>query len=531
MLRNSAALAAGAALVACSRRAHPTTPAGGVATAPQTPATPPTPIDGRATPADAAHLLARLTFGARPGQADELARTGLAAWLEAQLRPETVPDPAGAAALAPFHDALAAPADLEDAAQAEAAAMIADGDAPGDKKAKNMAKRELLLETQMTAIARHIASERAVLEVMTDFWTNHFSVSLQKGKVRYLAADFVEQAVRPFALARFVDLLKATARHPAMLVYLDNAQSVAPRPGSGPARRGRGLNENYARELMELHTLGVAGGYTQDDVIGVARIFSGWGVTPDGAYVFRPRLHDDGDKLVLGQKFPAGGGEQEGARLLELLAAHPATIDHVCKQLCNRLVADAPPPAAVAAAAAAWRATGGNIAAVVRAIVHAPVFWTAEVRGTKIKSPLELVVSAVRAVGGAVDGTGLAKVMVRLGQPPLLAPAPTGYADSSAAWLSTAGALERMDFALGLAAERLPGVRLALDTVVPLPGEQPLAAWRTRTITRIDAMIAGGLSPATRGVIERWIARPKQPERARTLALALALASPEFQRQ
>lgn len=487
-----------------------------------------TPLERGATPADAAHLLARLTFGARPGQPAELARSGLAAWLDAQLEPAAIADPAGDAALAPFAGALASPADLEDAAQADLGDPA--DDAMAAKKAKHMAKRALVLETQMTAIARHVASERAVLEVMTDFWTNHFSVSLQKGKVRYLAADFVEHALRPHALGSFTDLLVATARHPAMLVYLDNAQSVAPRPGSKPAQRGRGLNENYARELLELHTLGVDGGYQQADVIAVARVLSGWGVA-DGAFAFRPRLHDDGDKVVMGQRFPAGGGEAEGARLLGWLASHPSTIRHVCRQLCIRLVADAPPADAVAAAAAAWRATRGNLAAVVRAIAASPAFWRRDVRGTKIKAPLELVVSAVRAVGGQVDGVGLAKVMVKLGQPPLLAPAPTGYADSSAAWLSTAGALERMDFALGLAAERTPGVQLALDRVLPLPGSQPLDAWRAQTIGKIDAMIAGGLSPTTRGVIERWIAEPKQPRRARTIALALALASPEFQRQ
>ncbi|MEO7734324.1 MAG: DUF1800 domain-containing protein, partial [Kofleriaceae bacterium] len=366
-------------LGAYARRAASAAPNPGGSTPPAGRAAPggSTPLAGRATRADAAHLLARVTFGPRPGQAEALANRGLAAWLEAQLRPGELADPAGTAALAPFRDALAPPADLEDAAQRDAAAMLQDGDVASDKKAKNMAKRALVLETQMTAIARHVASERAVLEVMTDFWTNHFSVSLQKGKVRYLAADFVEQAIRPFALARFVDLLKATARHPAMLFYLDNAQSVAPRPGTRPAQRGRGLNENYARELMELHTLGVTGGYAQADVVAVARILSGWGVA-DGAFVFRPRLHDDGEKTVMGQRFAAGGGEQEGVHLLEFLAAHPATIAHVCHQLCVRLVADTPPKPALDAAIAAWHASGGTIAAVVRAIVQAPVFWRAE---------------------------------------------------------------------------------------------------------------------------------------------------------
>jgi len=511
---------AAVALAACSKRA--TTPA-----APHD-ADARTPLEGQASATDAQHLLNRLAFGPTPGQTDAVAKQGLTPWLERQLRPAALPDPAGVAALVPFQHALAPSDELQDAAALEAEAMLQDGEAGGDKKAKNMARRELVLATQMTAIARHVASERQLQEVMTDFWTNHFSVSLQKGKVRFLAADFVEHVVRPHAFGRFAELLLATARHPAMLVYLDNAQSVAPPPGSKQAQKGRGLNENYARELMELHTLGVAGGYTQDDVIAVARILSGWSVA-DGEFIFRARLHDDGAKTVMGEAFPAHGGETEGKRLLEYLATHPATIRHVCQRLCMRLVADDPPQDVVDSAIAAWLASGGEIAAVVRAIVHAPGFWRDEIRGAKIKSPLELVVSAVRAVGGEVDGDGLAKVLAKLGQPPLLAPAPTGYGDSQDAWLSTAGALERMDLALGLAAEKLPGVKLALDRVLPLPVTEPLPTWRVATLGRIDAIVQ--LGTPSRTVVERWLAKARQPQPARTMALALALASPEFQRQ
>ncbi|MFT3691655.1 MAG: DUF1800 domain-containing protein [Kofleriaceae bacterium] len=520
-MKSVALLALGAA--ACSKKSQSPVHDGSGAIAPATP------LEGGATVADATHVLARLSFGAKPGQADAVLASGLSAWVDQQLKPASIDDAAGLAALEPYKDALKPMADLEDAAELEAAAMIADGEADGnEKKAKNKAKRELLLETQMTALARHVASERQLLEVMTDFWTNHFSVSLQKGKVRFLAADFVEHAIRPLALGRFIDLLKATARHPAMLVYLDNAQSVAPRPGTKPAKKGRGLNENYARELMELHTLGVDGGYTQDDVIAVARVLSGWG-QQDGQFQFHPRLHDDGAKTVMGQAFPAGGGEGEGDRLLEFLATHPATIRHVTKRLCMRLVADEPPKDVMDAATATWLTSGGDIAAVVRTIVHAPGFWRPEMRNAKIKSPLELAVSAVRAVGGTLDGPGLAKVMTRLGQPPLLAPAPTGYADSTAAWLSTAGALERMDIALGLAAERLQGVRIELERVMPLPAGPPTDQWRVTTLAKIDAMVT--LSPETRAVIEKWMQKPKQAQQQRTIALAMALASPEFQRQ
>ncbi len=499
------------AVAACS---HP-------ASAPRAAIPPATPLEGGATTADAAHLLSRLTFGARPGQASAVVAQGLAHWLEGQLHPTAIVDTAGVAALAPFADALAGPEELR---AAEEEAMRDDG------QGKRMARREHVLETQMTAIARHVASERQLYEVIVDFWTNHFSVSLQKGRVRYLAADFVEHALRPHALGRFVDLLKATARHPAMLIYLDNAQSVVPRPGTRQAQRGRGLNENYARELLELHTVGVAAGYTQDDVIAVARILSGWSVVDD-EFVFRARVHDDGAKTVMGQTFPAGGGEAEGVQLLEWLAAHPATIEHVCTRLCARLVADEPPRAVIDAAAAAWRKSNGEIAAVVHAIVVDPAFWAPGVRGAKIKSPLELVVSAVRAVDGEIDGDGLARILGRLGQPLLLAPAPTGYADTTDAWLSTAGALERMDFALAVASGKLPGTRIPIDRVLPAPGGQAIGAWRAATMDRLGAMVAGGLSPSTRSVIERWLAKVPDPSRGRILALALTLASPEFQRQ
>jgi uncharacterized protein (DUF1800 family) len=459
-------------------------------------ALPRTPLEGGATIADASHLLARLSFGARPGEPSAVLAGGLAPWLDRQLRPSTIVDKAGVDALAPFASALKNPDELR-----------ADEEDAQRETTKGMAKREHVLETQMTALARHFASERQVLEVMTDFWTNHFSVSLQKGRVRYLAADFVEKTIRPHALGKFSAMLLATARHPAMLIYLDNAQSVAPKPGTRPAMKGRGLNENYARELLELHTVGVAAGYTQDDVLAVARILSGWSVVDD-EFVFRSRVHDDGIKTVMGKTFAQGRGEPEGVELLEYLASHPATIAHVCKRLCARLVADDPPPDVIAAASAAWTKTGGEIAAVVRAIVAEPAFWAASVRGTKLKSPLELVVGSLRAVGATVDGVGPARMLARLGQPLFAAPAPTGYADASSAWLSTAATLERMELALALAAKRIPGVQIPND-----------------------ASLDDRLAPETRAVIERRTRGIPSMEQRRVLALALALASPEMQYQ
>ena len=414
------------------------------------------------TPRDSAfHALNRLAYGARPGEADSVAKVGVMRWIEQQLDADHIPDSRLAAREREFKILDYDRADLagryRDAVQ-ERQRLQREAAATGDSSRMRGARpmqefRELGGELQQLAIVRAAISERQLREVMVDFWTNHFNVFVGKGADRFLLPSYIEETIRPRALGRFEDLLIATARSPAMLFYLDNAQSVA--PGSSPPgplsalRRGgtgvrRGINENYARELMELHTLGVDGGYTQQDVINVARIFTGWSIErPDrgAGFVFHDWAHDQGDKVVLGQKFKSDG-EDEGIRLLKFLANQHATMHHVSAKLCARFVADEPPDGCVDAAVAAWQKTHGDIRAVLRAIFTSPDFWTPQVVRAKVKTPFEFVVSAVRAAGVEPDDTPrLAQMVARLGEPLYQQPAPTGYAETEAlkaryaAWL------------------------------------------------------------------------------------------------
>jgi uncharacterized protein (DUF1800 family) len=347
---------------------------------------------------------------------------------------------------------------------------------------------------------------------MVDFWSNHFNVFFGKGADRFLLPDYVEHTIRPRALGKFSDLLIATAQSPAMLFYLDNWQNV--RAGFTPARRAQanqraptGINENYARELLELHTLGVDGGYTQQDVIAVARIMTGWSITPPkqgGAFMFRPRAHDDGEKVVMGEHYPSGHGMDEGMRLLRWLANQPATMHHVSWQLCQRFVNDVPPDGCVDDAVAAWRRTDGDIREVLRAIFHGPDFWANANVGAKVKTPLEFVASAVRAVGAEPDSTPrLAQVVARLGEPLYLHTAPDGYPDREADWVNSGALLQRMNVAVALAAGRLPGIT---------PPDR-------------EATLDMDLSARTRQVINT------EAQGDERLALGLALGSPDFQRR
>jgi uncharacterized protein (DUF1800 family) len=264
-------------------------------------------------------------------------------------------------------------------------------------------------------------------------------------------------------LGKFKDLLNATAKSPAMLFYLDNWQSVAPSGRTaGPARRG--LNENYARELLELHTLGVDGGYTQKDVTEVARCFTGWTISQPqrgGGFQFNPRAHDDGEKIVLGTRIPAGGGIEDGERVLDILASHPSTAHVISWKLAQRFVADDPPKPLVESMARTFLKTRGGLREVMTAMLASKEFWSTDAYRCKVKSPLEFVASAVRSVNGDVDyAVSLANQVGQLGQPLYRKQEPTGYSNSSAQWLNTAGLLARMNFALQLAANRVPGVKM-----------------------------------------------------------------------
>jgi uncharacterized protein (DUF1800 family) len=339
-------------------------------------------------------------------------------------------------------------------------------------------------------IYRAIDSNRQLEEVLVDFWFNHFNVDVTKNiaqspnLVHLLIGSYERDAIRPHVLGHFKDLLLATARHPAMLYYLDNWESVA--PGSfevGPfapnrgivngvpntiipspfQRQAHGLNENYGREVMELHTLGVKGGYTQADVIAVARCFTGWTVRSpeDPAFVFAPFMHDFGEKTVLGHKIPAGRGEQDGLDVIDILAHHPSTAKFISRQLARHFVADNPPEALVDRMAQTFTRTDGDLRAVLETMFKSPEFFSEGAWEAKIKSPLEMVVSTVRAMGGEVNDTyALVQKIAEMGEPLYGKLEPNGYPDTGDAWLSAAGIMARMNFPAALANGQVPGVSL-----------------------------------------------------------------------
>ncbi len=397
------------------------------------------------TPHDSAlHALNRLAYGPRPGEVDRVAAQGVMSWIDRQLAPERIDDDrlAKRERRLPILDydrsdlaaiyvaAQRARRERKRAADTMADSLDAD---PAVQRA-----RRLAAQFQELAVVRAALSERQLYEVMVDFWANHFNVYLAKGADRFLTPDYIEHTIRRHAMGKFEDLLIATAQSPAMLFYLDNWQSVAPGsapPGArwrrAPERMPQGINENYARELLELHTLSVDGGYTQQDVIAGARIFTGWSIGPPrqgGEFELHDWAHDRGEKQVLGVRLQGGRGMDEGIRLLKLLASHPATMHHVSRELCQRFVSGDPPDGCVDDAVAAWRQSSGDIRAVLRAIFHGPDFWSAAYVGAKVKTPLEFVVSAVRALSAEPDTTPrLARVVARLGQPLYLHVAPDGY--------------------------------------------------------------------------------------------------------
>jgi uncharacterized protein (DUF1800 family) len=312
-------------------------------------------------------------------------------------------------------------------------------------------------------LLRAIYSNRQLEEVLVDFWFNHFNIYLDKGADRYLVTEYERDVIRPRVLGKFRDLLEATAKSPAMLFYLDNWQSVG--QDARAPRRGRGLNENYGRELLELHSLGVDGGYTQKDVTEVARCFTGWTIEQPqrgGTFVFVPRMHDRGQKTVLGVTIPAGGGIDDGLKVLDLVARHPSTAHFISKKLAQRFVADNPPESLVARMAQTFTKTDGDLRAVLKTMLDSKEFWSEGAFRSKMKSPLETVASAVRAVNGDVDyAVALVNQVANLGQPLYRKIEPTGYSNSSEEWLNSAGLLARINFSLQLAKGQVPGVKVA----------------------------------------------------------------------
>lgn len=356
---------------------------------------------------------------------------------------------------------------------------------PTARPARARDGQQPLRELQQAKLLRAVFSERQLQEVLVDFWFNHFNVFAGKDNARYLLTAYERDVIRPHVLGRFKELLVAVAQSPAMLYYLDNFLSqVEPPPAAPkydadgnlmPAARRPGLNENYARELLELHTLGVEGGYTQADVQSVARAFTGWtiGQTPNALFIFRPRAHDRGEKLLLGTRLAPGGGIEDGLRVLDVLAKHPATARFIARKLSQRFVADEPPSSLVDRAAQVFTSTGGDLREVVRTILTAPEFYWSKHYRNKIKAPFDLAASMLRATGAASDAAApLIQWVARMGEPLYLCQPPTGYAEDSSRWLSNATLLERMNFAVALLGNRINGTRVdAARLVTPEAGK------------------------------------------------------------
>ena len=442
-------------------------------------------------------------------------------------------------------------------------ALRADGQ-PRDMRSPEQieaAKVERAVLTDLTEqkILRAVYSERQLDEVMVDFWFNHFNVFAGKGLTRGYVTEYERDTIRPHALGKFRDLLGATAKSPAMLFFLDNWQSSAapdaptaapaqngrpdhpfapvrpnvrrpaaaprnPMPNeqpqrvarAAPNRRGRGVNENYARELMELHTLGVDGGYTQKDVQEVARALTGWTIQNPrlgGGFMFQPRMHDAGAKLVLGHTIKAGGGQHDGEQVLDILARHPSTARFISTKLARRFVSDTPPKALVDRAAKRFHETDGDIREVVRTIITSSEFFAAAAYRAKVKTPFEFVVSALRATGtDAASGLPFMAALRDLGMPLYMCQPPTGYADRADAWVNTGALLARMNFAVSLTSPRRGRGN-------PAVAPNPLVV----SDTLIKEVLGGDVSASTQSTI----AQAQQPPQA----VALVLGSPEFQKR
>ena len=499
------------------------------------------------------HVLQRVTYGPRPGDLARVKAIGVTTWLESQLDPTGIDDAAVEQALAALPTLTMSIVDLQreyPRPDPETQRRFAGGEmTPREVREQYPFERRparIVAELQAARMLRAIAGERQLQEVMVDFWFNHFNVFANKGEVRWYVTAYERDVIRPHALGRFPDLLRATARHPAMLYYLDNWLSVRPgfvRRGGPDQGRRAGLNENYARELMELHTLGVDGGYTQRDVTEVARALTGWTIDrprEQARYVFRPVTHDVGDKRVLGRVISAGG-ERDGEQVLDLLAVHPATARFIAGKLARRFVSDQPPPALVERVAAAYRDTGGDIRAMLRVIFAAPEFHAADAAGAKIKKPSEFVASAARALGASADARGataLARAAAEIGEGLYEAAPPTGHPDRAEAWVNPGALLARMNFALSLAGGRLPGVRADLDALVAGADRRQPQAVLDRLLA---ALLHGRASEQTRTVLIAQLGLPeitrltpddRGPANTDVAKLAaLVLGSPEFQRR
>jgi len=552
----------------------------------------------------AVHVLNRLAFGPKPGDVERVEKMGVDAYIRQQLHPETIDDSATTEALSQF-DALSMSsshlldsffADVKSYLHAQMMAGNADEmklryGINADKDSMSVPKvekpkttRDKLIEAtghdairaigelQQAKLIRATMSERQLNEVLVDFWSNHFNIDVKKAPAHALKIADDRDVIRPHVLGKFRDLLGASAHSPAMLFYLDNNENSVARDRSriektlanlyvsyklgmksaGLISEREGPNENYGRELLELHTLGVDGGYTQKDVQEVARCFTGWNYSPfNGNFHFEANRHDEGVKVVLGHTIAAGGGEKDGEQVLDILASHPATAHHISYELCQRFVADDPPAELVDHVAHVFTETDGDLRKVVEAIVASPEFFSLASYRSKIKSPLEFAVSSLRATDGQFiqpispvfgklasmkegsvalsyddDANATRKSVNRsirdMGEPLFGCSPPSGYSEVSKKWVSPAALIDRLNFALALTQQNVIGVK----TQTPKPAGDADAVVNQLA----DAILHEPVSPATMNVIEQnAVGSDKTVDAAKVTAMILG--SPEFQRR
>lgn len=541
------------------------------------------------------HALDRLTFGPRPGDLVAFNRIDRKRWLDDQLHPERIPEnPVLPERLAPLQSLRLSIAEAYESYPPRKVALAA-GDIsekptvpidnvlrrdqidilrngkpdekrslleslPKEKQADFIAalrpqqrqqlmafspvqlRREMMLSvtpqnvvaTDLTEgkLLRAVYSTHQLQELMVDFWFNHFNVFLPKGADRYMVPSYERDAIRPHVFGTFHDLLLATAKSPAMLFYLDNWESVGTDDVRPNAKRKRGLNENYGRELLELHTLGVEGGYTQQDVIEVARCFTGWSIAnprKGGVFEYNDKVHDKRQKVVLGHVIPAGGGMGDGLKVIDILSHHPSTAHFISLKLAKRFVADDPPPSLVARMALTFAKTNGDLREVARTMITSPEFWSEGAYNAKIKTPFEMVVSSLRATNADVTSAFvLANELQKLGEPLYRKIEPTGYASANAEWVSSAGLLERMNFSIALTHNRVPGIKVDLATM-----NNPVDLSRS--------ILERNPSPQTTSAIQKMLDDPALQKQlasnakvgkpqVSSLVAGLTLGSPEFQR-
>ena len=542
------------------------------------------------------HALNRLGYGPAPGDADRIRKMGLEKWIDQQLHPESVDDsaleqrlqkyptltessgkllgqypPPGLAAKQAGETKQEYKQQLAEKRRAALAQMADANDDNTDRAQQMLAKMQgpgrIVAELSMAKIDRAVYSRRQLEAVMEDFWFNHFNVFAQKGADRWMLTAYVRDTIRPHTMGKFQDLLVATAKSPAMLFFLDNWQSVDPVAfkehqqeiamrraryqgifggefgAQGPGARkqqDRGLNENYGREVMELHTVGVDAGYTQQDVIEMARCLTGWTVREprrDPEFMFRPEFHAEGKKVVMGRTFNYGG-ERDGEEALKMLANDPRTAKFISNELARHFVSDNPPQALVDRMAKEYLATGGDIRSVLKAMIYSQEFWSKEAYRAKIKTPFELVASTARALNADVAiSLPLAMWTARMGEPLFLCQPPTGYSDKAATWVNTGALLNRLNFALAFSSGRLAGTHVDLG---PMFGDDASKDPEMALSRSLDLFLGGQVESRTRQTLEARLGDP-QILRARLddpvrqvnegLLSGLVLGTPEFQRR